>query len=367
MSRSRTNTGIVIASLGFFGLGGYAVFHYFEAKSGEKHSSAEVNPAGGYRTGATHEVPVTSPGKFANIQGEKHHDKDKGDHDKRGHGGGGDSEPKKNQKHFAAVDHGDATEDHAANAGGNDGTTDHAIAGYSVERAILAARSPASEDEGGSAAPSAAAGGAGNLRDCPKLEFLGPGIRRTVISNADWAQVMQVFHESKDLLLGWFSHNRQNISSSTASELEKTAKRVRIQRPPATDEPDLAWRGVGVWSADDSGPVVRVGTGFIELLKKNRRRARFELVRLIAQGWAPCELKKLNVGTSPWTGLTVCLGLEEQERCESGSYSEAGWAVSTALAAHVANPGCVIPAFAESTAASCVSRIPFTVAAKGDH
>jgi hypothetical protein len=100
--------------------------------------------------------------------------------------------------------------------------------------------------------------------------------------------------------------------------------------------------------------MIRVGGGFLQLVKKDPKRAKFELARLISQTWSPCELKKMKLGNI-WKSTLDCLNLKELDfGCSEGSYSESGWAVSTAVALTVANPGCSIPAFNGADIAKCL-------------
>ena len=146
--------------------------------------------------------------------------------------------------------------------------------------------------------------------------------------------------------------------------MEKHIQEVKLQRPPVADEPDLAWRGVAVLGKDlDGEPMIRMGNGFLKLLVREPERGKFELARLAAQTWAPCEFQSGDQkaqSAMPWGALVKCLGVQEPNACGPGTYSEAGWAVSTVLAYKVANPGCKIPALAESSVAACVNEIPFS-------
>jgi hypothetical protein len=91
------------------------------------------------------------------------------------------------------------------------------------------------------------------------------------------------------------------------------------------------------------------------MAQKFPQRSRFEIARLVAQSWAPCELERIGA-TQPWGALLQCLNVDSGS-CGVGSYSESGWAVSTAVAAFVAPPGCEVPALAGG-AHECVRRIP---------
>ncbi len=193
---------------------------------------------------------------------------------------------------------------------------------------------------------------------CAKLEYRGHGPGMAILTQEQWDKVMSEFHWAKNHLLAWLRENKKSFSDSTYAEMEKQVQSLKVQRPPTLDEPDLAWRGVGVWTHDDTGaPLVRLGGGFPLLVEKNQARARFELARLLAQAWTPCELNRISV-THPWNPLLQCLQITGQNGCSAGSYSEEAWAVSSTLAAHVADPGCVVPAFHESALSACMKSIP---------
>ena len=59
--------------------------------------------------------------------------------------------------------------------------------------------------------------------------------------------------------------------------------------------------------------------------------------------------------TQPWTGFLKCMKIEEGTSCPVNSYSEGGWAVSTALAFAVQPPGCKLAAFEDSSGAACIA------------
>jgi hypothetical protein len=197
----------------------------------------------------------------------------------------------------------------------------------------------------------------GNAQDqCSKLEYAGLGPKVSSVSKAEWSSIMDKFHASKTLLLGWLNEHRKTIPEKTAAVMENQIKEIRIQRPPTTEEPDLTWRGILAWTYDSKGEaMIRVGSGFVKLAVKHPAWAKFELARYLAMSWAPCELRRAGVD-SPWASLTKCLGIEETDSCLDGSYSEAGWAVSTALAERLSKSGCVIPGLSTDAAKACLSK-----------
>lgn len=200
-----------------------------------------------------------------------------------------------------------------------------------------------------------------NVQACAALEYSGDSPELLVLNTKEWSLVMKEFHWAKAELVRWLNQNGKHLPQTTLSPMIAMVKNMRIQRPPAPDEPDLSWRGIGVLTQDESGaPLIRVGAGFLSLIKRNPERARFEMVRLVAQTWSPCELKTVGMPFTPWKGFLSCLGFEEFASCQAGSYSEPGWAVSSALANTIANPKCEIPAFQNSSAQLCLKNFSST-------
>jgi hypothetical protein len=199
---------------------------------------------------------------------------------------------------------------------------------------------------------------------CRSIEYPGNGPVLSNYKKHEWELVLTQFREVKTSLMEWLERNREQLPPRTAALMMQQLERTKIQRPPSLEEPDLTWRGIGVWSQSFKGePLIRLGGGMIRLAQKHPERARFELARLIAQSWAPCELKRLDAQASVWAPLAKCMGVQDSAAsgdfsCEVGSYSEAGWAVSSALAAAVAAPGCALPAFQDAQVAQCVKQIP---------
>lgn len=193
---------------------------------------------------------------------------------------------------------------------------------------------------------------------CVGLEYRGDGFQRSQLTQKDWMKIVELFRESKQQLIAWAQKHRKEFPDRNVEGLEATLRDLKIIRPPSIEEPDLSWRGIGVWTRDDSGSAaLRLGGGFIKLLKKAPKRAAFEMTRLVAQTWSPCELQRSSVNT-PWQPLLRCLDLSEDEGCAAGSYSESGWAVSSTIAASVTPPGCRLPMYSNPKYVGCLKRIP---------
>jgi len=199
---------------------------------------------------------------------------------------------------------------------------------------------------------------------CKTAEYRGYGMKTAKISASEWSKFMQQYHGVKKELIAWLHQHRNAFSQKQAELMERQIRELRVQRAPTPESPDLAWRGIGVYSEDiQSRRVIRLGGGFMELVKTQPKRAKFELASLIAQGWAPCELSRAE---NPWTPLLQCLGLgmSESQNCGEGSYSEGGWAVSSAVAAIVAPPNCKIPAFNSPQAEECLGKVGRSIASE---
>ncbi len=193
---------------------------------------------------------------------------------------------------------------------------------------------------------------------CSSFELFGAGPQTETPTSHDWQKAMSLFHESKEGLLAWTLENRWRIPDRAWVLMESRVREVRLQRPPTSEEPDLAYRGVGVLTEDPEGkPLIRLGAGFIRLVSQSPTRAKFEITRLIAQTWAPCELEKAKV-EQPWPLLLSCLGLAADPECSPGTYSEAGWAVSSVIAAKISPPGCELPALIEPDQLACANKLP---------
>jgi hypothetical protein len=189
---------------------------------------------------------------------------------------------------------------------------------------------------------------------CHPLEVVGRGPASVSLSDPEWDWVLDQFHASKTRLLSWFTNHRGSFSEPLAAKMEEQLRNLRIARPSPSSEPDLAWRGIGVFEPGETEGLIKIGAGFLSLLKQNPERGKFELTRLVAQVWAPCELRKIkSQAGDPWQSALECLGVKESQACASGRNSEGGWAISTAIAYQVSAPGCIVPAFEQSSPASC--------------
>jgi hypothetical protein len=198
---------------------------------------------------------------------------------------------------------------------------------------------------------------------CSSFELRGDGMSETHVSNEEWAQVMGLFHDSKSGLQSWIVAHNAEFPGGLVKWMSEQVDNARIQRPPLAEEPDLNWRGIGVatraGTVADSVPLIRVGGGFIKMVQAEPKRARFELTRLIAQAWNPCDMPTGAHAT--WQPLLQCMGLKEQDwdykkSCAVGSQTEAAWAMSTAVAAVVSPPGCEIPAFKTASVGQCIKK-----------
>lgn len=208
--------------------------------------------------------------------------------------------------------------------------------------------------------------GQGSNRVCTSAEYRGNGFQNTIVDQKSWEEVMSLYHSIKADFAKWLDTNRKEIPDKTRTWMSVRMRALAIQRAPANEEPDLAWRGIGVYS-DSTGnnPIVRLGGGYISLLRSTPKRAKFELTRLLAQSWAPCEFQKAGV-QSIWKPLLKCAGLTSEQAitggvgdsCGVGTYSESGWAVSSLLAVSLYNPWCDLPALKDAKVDKCIKPIP---------
>jgi hypothetical protein len=198
---------------------------------------------------------------------------------------------------------------------------------------------------------------------CTSFELRGDGMAETHVSNEEWAKVMDLFHDSKAGLQTWLTAHKAEFPGGLVKWMSAQVEGAKLQRPPLAEEPDLNWRGIGVIahsSTDaDSVPLLRVGGGFIKLAVTDSKRASFELTRLLAEAWNPCDMPTGARGT--WQPLLKCMGTKEQDwdykkSCALGSQTEAGWAVATAVAVSVSPPGCMVPAFRTASVSQCVKK-----------
>lgn len=190
---------------------------------------------------------------------------------------------------------------------------------------------------------------------CTSAEYRGNSYKMVDFGKKDWAKFKDVYHAAKKDLISWLGKNKSYFDEKVYKTLEAQIMDIRIQKSPATEAPDLAWRGIGVFTQDASHhPLVRLGGGFKDLAKRDPKRARFELTRLLAQSWSPCEIKKVSGVEGTWDPLLQCLEVVEYLPCSESTFSESGWAVSTAVAAQVAPINCKIPAFKDERIGKCL-------------
>ena len=93
------------------------------------------------------------------------------------------------------------------------------------------------------------------------------------------------------------------------------------------------WRGLAYWKAPSEGgkPVVQVGYGFMSLLQKDPNWARFEMLRTLSGGIAPCRFEN-TPNALAWNSSLSCLGKPEVKRCSEGVSQDTSWILSTAVA-----------------------------------
>jgi len=193
---------------------------------------------------------------------------------------------------------------------------------------------------------------------CIPAEIRGESLSQSSFNSDSWTKVMNHFHAGKNVLLTWLEANRKKYSPRTYEVMKERVSVLKIQRPPIVEDPDLSWRGIGVFALDSKkGEMIRIGSGFLVLAEEDSKRSKFELTRLIAQVWAPCELQRLGVTENVWLSLLQCLKMNEEQICAEGSFSEAGWAVSTLLATVLSPPGCRMPILEKEELGSCLRQI----------
>jgi len=194
---------------------------------------------------------------------------------------------------------------------------------------------------------------------CQSFEVRGESAANSQVSREEWNQVMDLFHRSKETVLGWLKTNGDRLPKNTSLIMEKSIQDLKIVQPAyaAEVEPDLVWRGVGVWVQDAQGAAqVLIGDGFLKLMKLNSKRAGFEMTRLVAQSWSPCKLARQGV-SQVWSPLLKCLGEPEQDLCTVGSSVGSTWAVSSSIAAHLSAPECQLPAFVDEKKKLCLNEM----------
>lgn len=204
---------------------------------------------------------------------------------------------------------------------------------------------------------------AAEIPTCSSVEIRGdgPGV---LTSSEDWEKILLQYAEVKRRLLAWLEKNRSRFPEKVSSFIETQILTMKLERAPITLNPDLTWRGIGVFANDGKTPVIRLGSGFAHLAITQPERAQFELTRLVTQSFLPCEISQKAgepEGEEPtaqlWAPLLECLQIKQTQGCGNGSYSESGWAISSTLAAVVSSPGCVLPVFRNPQFVRCMEVI----------
>jgi len=198
-----------------------------------------------------------------------------------------------------------------------------------------------------------ASGAANEPRTCSAIEYAGSGPDELKVHPLVWDKFLADYMDAKEQLISWLKSNADSFPKTQLAKMEVEIRETRVMRPQVAVEPDLTWRGIAAWTHPKTGSVIEgerpavihVSDGFLKLYQKNRERARFEMTRVLAQAWAPCEMGAGH-HWGAWNGLMECLGFSAQQmKCSPGVVSEGTWAASTAVATLVAPPGCEVPAF----------------------
>ena len=190
--------------------------------------------------------------------------------------------------------------------------------------------------------------------NCEAFEFLTSNPKTAAPTDAEWSPVLQMYRRAKANLTLLAESMESELTPEVLIALKERLQAVRIYRPPVAEEPDLAYRGIGVSTRDGQGnPIIRLGPGFVELHQKHPERARFEMSRLLAQAWAPCEFTS-PAKTPAFASVLKCLGFDQNFGCGPKNFSDAGWALSTVLANRIAPPGCMIPGLKSESIQACL-------------
>jgi len=200
---------------------------------------------------------------------------------------------------------------------------------------------------------------------CEPFEYPGISAKGWELNQKDWNQVVTLFNDAKGALAKWAQQHAKDLGNqATVRLMQQRVQSARLYAPGhAINDPDLSWRGIGIWSNQGDHVGIHLGVGFIQLAVNEAQAARFELTRLLAQSWSPCELSRLTL-VSPWGKLLACLKVKDQNHCEAGTNAESGWAVSTVLAHKVSPRKCRIRAFTRTVEKACVMSIPLGLSRK---
>jgi len=198
-----------------------------------------------------------------------------------------------------------------------------------------------------------------DLPACVPLEFKGNG---KVMSQEDWEGVELMFADVKQSLLGWLKHIRGRFRSYVGDALEDQMRLLKIEPANSKQDADLLWRGIVIWKRNfGDHPVIMVGSGFAKLMQIYPDRAQFELARVAAQSWAPCELQKLNI-KNIWVPLLECLEVRNPAACRKSEGMARGWAFSSIIAQTVVTPGCIVPRLKKNSIKNCINGLALPVA-----
>jgi hypothetical protein len=201
------------------------------------------------------------------------------------------------------------------------------------------------------------------VQSCTSVEEFGTAPEQVAVTPEMWEKAMAVFHEAKARVVTWVSDQGAHLTREQKLRAIKSVEEVRLQRPPQAEQPDLSWRGIGVYTiimdaAKLPQGVIRLGGGFVRLVQRDVGRARFELTRLVLQAVTPCELERVLGGerTAFWKPVQSCLNVEtHSQECTLGGFSESTWALSSAVAAQVSPPGCQIANLTPEILGRCVA------------
>ncbi len=194
---------------------------------------------------------------------------------------------------------------------------------------------------------------------CQSFELRGEGVTKNQVTPEEWGRTVKAFHHSKEILSSWLKDHAENLSKEARATMEKRVSELKIVQPvhASVEEPDLSWRGIGVWVRDDQGaPMLLMGGGFLKLMELDSKRASFEMTRLVAQSWSPCELAHSGV-QAVWSPLLKCLGEVEEKNCSAENSSENTWGVSSSLAAYLDEPKCQLPVFTDEKRKACLHDV----------
>jgi hypothetical protein len=193
---------------------------------------------------------------------------------------------------------------------------------------------------------------AGYQAFCLPYERAGRGGKEAIPTEAEWKSFMKIYHESKRAMLGWLNQQTQ-ISAETRLMIRRKIEEVRAERPPTATDPLLSYRGVlspiRILHGDPLRPVdfLQVGDGFLELVRLDPVRAKFEVTRSLAQLVSPCAMTQagwLTEADQLWSRALQCgrvgfLGCEDPLANQNTT-----WVASTLLARTLVDPGCHVKA-----------------------